>query len=271
MTKHYKSYSTRIKKAFTTNNHEQYRKNFIPYIMCGEYSLDTTIMQMESIAKYCKIIELGIPFSNPVADGQIIQESSKKSLQNKTKLQDVFNVIKSFRETNQETAIILMGYYNIIYSFGVERFADKMNKIGVDGLIICDLPFEESKFIYKTFNNYNIDLIQLVTNLTSKERMINISKISSGFVYFVGIAGVTGSKQMQISSIQEKLSEIRNIFNIPNVVGFGIDNQKTAQEIYKISDGVVVGSYLIDFFNKNCINQKDCYQIFENKLKSFVF
>ena len=260
-----KTHNKRLKLLQNLQN-----KMLIPYIMAGEHDKQTTLNQLQSLAKYCSVIEVGIPFSNPVADGKIIQRSSIRSLKNKTKISDVFSIVDNFRKTNDKTAIVLMGYFNIVHKFGVENFAAKCKQSGVDGIIICDLPIEESTNIVKAFNDNQVDVIQLVTNLTDKVRMQQISQVASGFVYFVSVLGVTGSKEPNVSDISNAIQNLNSCFNLPKVVGFGIKTPQMADTMYKHFDGIVIGSHFIDFFDKNCFSKSDCYAIFESEIAKFV-
>ena len=262
----FKCFSNRLYKSLLNNT-----KCLTPYIMAGEHNLNTNLFQLQSLSKLCDIIEVGIPFSNPVADGKTIQSSSQKSLANNTKVNDVFSLVHNFRKINDKTSIILMTYFNIVYKNGIENFAKKCCDNGVDGIIICDLPLEELLDIITIFNKYSIDVISLVTNLTSKQRMIKISQQSSGFVYFVSVLGVTGTKKPSIEDIKNKIEDLNEIFKIPKFIGFGIDTPNLAKTMYSAFDGIIIGSYFINFFNNNCLNKINCYQIFEEEVKKFVF
>jgi len=253
----------RIKNAGT-------KLGLIPYIMAGENSMSQTLEQMHLLAKHCKVIEVGIAFSSPIADGIIIQNASMKSLQNNTKISEIFNCIEQFRTTNKQTAIILMGYYNIFHKYGINAFAKKCNQIGVDGVIICDISIEESGEINKTFQQNQVNLIQLITSLTDENRIKLITSQANGFIYFVSIMGVTGSKEAELNVLQEQYSKIKQQTTLPIVVGFGVKKPEIAKKLYKIFDGVVVGSYFINHYNQISLNSNNALQNFEEEVIKFT-
>ena len=227
-------------------------KIFTSYIVAGEYSFDETLLQMQSLAKYCDVIELGMPFANPIADGVVIQAASKRSLDaNSTNILDILEIVKKFRSTNKHTAIVLMGYYNTIYKMGEDLFVKQISDAGCDGVIVCDLPiYENTSLAAKCFQN-NLCFIQLVTNLTSYDRMLQIASYASGFVYFVSVLGTTGTREPDLNEISPSLVKAKSAFvKLPILLGFGIKTQDMAQKCYSICDGIIIGSHIIELYGK---------------------
>lgn len=191
------------------------------------------------------ILELGMPFSDPMADGKIIEAAAIRALKQGAKLDGVLEIVKNFRSKNIKTPIVLMGYYNPIQYYGVKNFIDKANLVGVDGLIIVDLPPEEDSELQKYAFEKDIDLIKLITPTTTEKRLQLILQKSSGFLYYVAVAGVTGTKSATKESIQSKVSQIRRHTNLPVAVGFGIKTSDDVKQISEFADAVVVGSALV--------------------------
>ena len=201
------------------------------------------------------IIEIGMPFSDPMADGPTIQESSVRSIVNGTKVNDVFEIVDKIRNFNNEIPIILMGYYNSIFSFGIKNFTDKCLEVGVDGLIVVDLQPEEDSELFKLLKSNNIDLIRLITPNTTDKRIQIISNNSSGFLYYVTITGITGRGSADINKLKSSIKNIKKYSNLPIMAGFGINTKEQINEICKLADGAVVGSSIIKIIEEK-INQK---------------
>ncbi len=227
-------------------------KIFTSYIVAGEYSFDETLLQMHSLAKYCDVIELGMPFANPIADGVVIQAASKKSLDtNSTNIIDILEIVKKFRATNKHTAIVLMGYYNTIYKMGEDLFVKHLSQAECDGVIVCDLPIYENTSLAAKCSQNNLCFIQLVTNLTSYSRMLQIANHATGFVYFVGVLGATGTKEPNLNEISPNIENAKSAFkNLPILLGFGIKTKDIAQKCYNICDGIIIGSHIIELYAK---------------------
>ena len=208
-------------------------------------------------------IEIGIPFSDPMADGPLIQESSEIAIKKGMNINKCFYLVEKIRQKDKNIPIILMGYYNPIHYYGKKAFIKKALKTGVDGFIIVDLPIEEDhEFFFETEKN-NLNFIRLVTPTTNVKRLKLITKKANGFIYYVSVAGITGTKSALIEDVEKKIKIIKKITNLPVIVGFGIKTPEQAFEMSKISDGIVVGSALVEkiketkVFNnkaKNCIN-----------------
>ena len=223
--------------------------------MVGYPDLDTSYKIAESMIKSgTNVIELGIPFSDPVADGKLIQNAAKKALENDTTLKDVLKIAKKLNKNYPQIKIILMGYFNPIHKFGVKKFVNECKKINIGGLIIVDLPAEE-------LNNYpllidpKLPVINLITSLTSKERLNNISKISHDFLYYISVHGVTGDKEPDLKKLSKDITNLKKSTNHKIAVGFGIKNKKQVKEISKFADGVVIGSKYIEIISGNLNNE----------------
>ncbi len=221
------------------------KKALAGYFMGGEFGIEKTVKIMHAgVHAGIDILELGFPFSDPTADGTTIQESAKKALANGTKLADIFYIVSEFRKTNTNTPIILMGYFNIVFQFGVENFLKKCKEVGIDGLIIVDLPMEESQEFEQIAQKYNIFLIQIVSFLTNKERFSQIQDRAKGFIYLVSTLGVTGQAKPIIERIQSYIAKMQP--KLPIFVGFGISSPQSAKEISQYCDGIIVGSHFIN-------------------------
>ena len=254
---------SRIEACFTALKNNN-KKALIPLITAGDPSIDLTVELMNVLVDAgADIIELGVPFSDPMADGPVIQRASERALANGTNTDDVFNIVKTFRSENESTPIILMGYLNPIEVMGYETFIDKAVDVGVDGLIIVDLPPEESVEFGKVLKPNGIDQIFLVSPTTNGERLDRICEAASGFLYYVSLKGVTGSNQLDVKAVGDKLDEIRSKTNLPLGVGFGIKNSQIAKDVGNISDAVVVGSALVERIAEHAGNSE--------KMKSEIF
>ena len=222
-------------------------KALIPFLTAGDPSPSITANLMhELVLAGSDIIELGVPFSDPMADGPVIQRASERALAQKTNTDDVFNIVKDFRNKDKTTPIILMGYLNPIEIMGYKKFVEKASKVGVDGLIVVDLPPEESADLQEALKLHEIDQIFLLSPTTIGDRLNKICKAASGFLYYVSLKGVTGSNQLDIKQVEEKIKEIRAKSSLPLAVGFGIKDAEVAQSVGRISDAVVIGSALVE-------------------------
>jgi tryptophan synthase alpha chain len=191
-------------------------------------------------------VELGMPFSDPMADGPSIQASSQRALKSGTRLGDVLDMVKAFRKRRAKTPVILMGYYNPIYIYGVDRFISDAAASGVDGMIVVDLPPEEDEEFCLPARAAGLDFIRMITPTTDDARMHVILKNTGGFVYYVSITGITGTRSASAGSIADAVGRIRAASDLPAVVGFGIKTRKQVAEAAQHADGVVVGSAVVD-------------------------
>ena len=246
----------RIKDLFIDLNKKK-RKALGIFLTAGDPNLETSFEILNSLKKNgADFIEIGMPFSDPMADGPTIQESSQRALKAHMTLEKCLLLVKRIRQTNDETPIILMGYYNPIYKYGKESFVKKAISYGVDGLIIVDLPPEEDDELYNYSEKNNLSFIRLITPTTNEERLSTILKDATGFVYYVSITGITGTGAAKSNEVSEKLNKIRKYTNLPIIVGFGIRTVEQANEMASISDGIVLGSAVVDKI-KNSLDENN--------------
>jgi tryptophan synthase alpha chain len=242
----------RLKNIFSDKG-----KKLITFVTGGDPDISTSEEILKTIIeKKVDIIEIGMPFSDPMADGPTIQLSSRRAIKNKTNLKSIFKICKNIRKYNNSTPIVLMGYYNLILHYGVNNFTKKCSETGIDGLIIVDLQPEEDSELYNAISLCDIDLIRLITPNTTKKRLEIIANNASGFLYYVTITGITGQKSANIDKLKSSIKKIRKYSKLPIVAGFGINNKKNVKEICKIADGAVVGSSIIKLIEKNLNNKK---------------
>ena len=235
---------------------QQNKKALTCFVTSCDPSLELSEKIINSLPKYgADIIEIGIPFSDPMADGPTIQRSSLRAIKSKSNISKTFKIIKNFRTKNKTTPIILMGYFNPIFQFGLDNFFSQGKIVGVDGIIIVDLPPEEDHLIRKHTQKNNIYNIRLIAPTTSKERIKKISKSSKGFLYYVSIMGITGTKKPSINSVKKSVTSIKKITSLPVLVGFGINSYEQIKKLNEFSDGCVVGSAIIKIV-ENSIQKK---------------
>jgi tryptophan synthase alpha chain len=245
--------SDRIKKTF-----ENKSKKLVTFTTGGDPDLETSFEILKTIINNnIDIIEIGMPFSDPMADGPTIQESSTRSIKNGTTIQDIFELVKKIRTLNNEIPVILMGYYNSIFNMGIEEFTSKCVQVGVDGLIIVDLQPEEDADLYVKTKENNIDLIRLITPTTNKERLKTILYNASGFLYYVTVTGITGQNSANLKELKASINLIRSESNLPIVAGFGIKSRKDVENISALTDGVVVGSSIVNIITDNISDKKN--------------
>ena len=213
-------------------------------------------------------IEIGLPFSDPMADGPLIQHSSQIAIEQNTSVEECFKLVKEIRKINNKIPIILMGYYNPIHYYGNLKFIKKAVLSGIDGLIIVDLPMEEDEEFYNLSYKNNLPLIRLVTPTTDEERLKKILKNAYGFVYYVSVTGITGTKSASVNDVKNKIKVIKKITNLPVIAGFGIKNSVDAKKMSSISDGIVIGSSLVNKIEEVYKKKNGLNEIF-NFLKSF--
>ena len=244
--------SERINKVFSDK-----KKKLITFVTGGDPDEITSKDILDQIIlNGADIIEIGMPFSDPMADGPTIQLASNRAIKNGTNLKKIFSIIKKIRNTNNNIPIILMGYYNVILHFGIKNFVTECSLTGVDGLIIVDLQPEEDSELHTSMKSYNIDLIRLITPTTTVKRLKTITKHASGFLYYVTVTGVTGQKSANMEELSLSIKKIRDYSTLPIVAGFGINNKMQVNEICKIADGAVVGSSIVKIIEEN-LGQKD--------------
>ncbi len=237
------------------------RAALVTYITAGDPSLDLTpdlVFKLEESG--ADIIELGVPFSDPMADGPAIQLASERALSSGTTLQGVLDCVKKIR-TRSDIPIIIFGYYNPFYTYGLEEFACDAKEAGVDGVLVVDLPPEESAEFSEELNKAGLDLVFLLAPTSTQERIELVSQRASGFVYLVSVTGVTGERPDMDYSIDELAAEIKSTTKLPVGIGFGVSSPEQAKKIAEIADAVIVGSAIVRIIEKDGNNKE---QLLEN-------
>jgi tryptophan synthase alpha chain len=225
---------------------EQQRKALIPYVTAGDPQPDVTVPLLHAlVAAGADLIEIGIPFSDPMADGPVIQAACERALVHHVSLHDVLDMVREFRSTDTRTPVILMGYLNPIEVWGYEGFASGAAEAGVDGVLTVDMPPEEADELVRALQARSLDAIFLLAPTSSEERMRKISQMASGFIYYVSFKGVTGANRLDVDAVADKLGEIRGCTDLPLGVGFGIRDPESAAQVARVADAVVVGSVLV--------------------------
>jgi len=236
---------SRIEKKFASLRATG-RKALIPYVTAGDPVASVTVPLMHDMVKAgVDIIELGVPFSDPMADGPVIQKASERALVNSISLHDVFAMVKEFREVDPETPVVLMGYLNPIEVMGYDRFAEQANEAGVDGVLTVDLPPEEASEFVAELAKYDLDPIFLIAPTTTEARIEKLCTAARGFVYYVSVKGVTGAATLDTNAVVDKMMAIRKHTDLPVGVGFGIKDAESAVNIGAVADAIVVGSVLV--------------------------
>ena len=226
-------------------------KALVTFITAGDPDLATTAEMIHLLEEAgADIIELGMPFSDPMADGPTIQLSSERALAAGTTLEGILAMVRTVRATSA-IPIILMGYLNPIHAYGYERFAHDAAKAGVDGVLLVDMPPEESDEFLQSANTHGLDVIFLLTPTSDTARVATVAKRGKGFLYYVTVTGVTGARQEVSASLATELGRIRAKIKLPIVAGFGISTPQQAASVAELADGVVVGSAIVKFF-QNC-------------------
>lgn len=234
--------TNRIQRKFETLD----RKALINFVMAGDPDIDTTRSVLLRLVKEgADIIEIGMPFTDPAADGPTIQLAGQRALKSGTTLADILSLVKAFRAENTDTPIVLMGYYNPVFAYGVECFMKDASDAGADGLIIVDLPPEEANEILPHAKKHGLDIIRLITPTTDEKRLETVLEGASGFLYYVSITGVTGAASADISKLKPHLETIRKHTDLPIAIGFGIKTPDDVREMAAHADAVVVGSAIV--------------------------
>lgn len=237
---------SRIAAAFTTLQ-AQGRKALIPFITAGDPYPDATVELMLAMAEAgADVIELGVPFSDPMADGPVIQRAGERALKHGIGLPQVLDYVRGFRVKNSDTPVVLMGYANPVERYGVERFVADAKTAGVDGVLIVDYPPEECEVFAAALRAQDLDPIFLLAPTSTEERMARIGQLASGYVYYVSLRGVTGAGHLNTAAVAEMIPRIRRHVAVPVGVGFGIRDAVTARTVADHSDAVVIGSRLVE-------------------------
>ncbi len=226
---------------------EQGRKALIPYVVAGDPDLQTTVPLMHSlVAAGADVLELGVPFSDPMSEGPVIQLAHERALAHHTRLRDALDLVAVFRREDQDTPVLLMGYANPVEHMGYAAFADAATAAGVDALLTVDIPPEEVDLVNRELHRVGMDNIFLVAPTTPEARVEQIAEQASGFLYYVSLKGVTGAGHLDADDVAKHIALIRRHSDLPVAVGFGIKDAESARLIAGLADGVVVGSALVD-------------------------
>ncbi|WP_171131582.1 MULTISPECIES: tryptophan synthase subunit alpha [unclassified Ruegeria] len=222
------------------------KKAFVAYVMAGDPDFDTSLEIVKGLpGAGVDVIELGLPFTDPMADGPTIQAAGQRALDQGMTLQRTLDLARQFRETDDTTPIVLMGYYNPIYSRGVDTFLAEAKAAGIDGLIVVDLPPEEDAELCLPAQAAGLNFIRLATPTTDDARLPRVLQNTSGFVYYVSITGITGSAEAQATDVGPEVARIKAATELPVIVGFGINTPERSRNIASVSDGAVVGSAIV--------------------------
>jgi len=228
------------------------KKALMPYITAGDSNPSITVPLLHRMVESgADIIEFGVPFSDPMADGPTVQLACERALVHHTSLRDTIAMTAEFRKTDDTTPIVLMGYLNPVETMGYNEFAQAASAAGIDGLLTVDLPPEEAADLIKILKSHNIDPIFLLSPTTTDERIKIISDAGSGFLYYVSLKGVTGSNALNVDEVAKRVETIKSISSLPVAVGFGVKDAETASAVSKVSDGAIVGSAIVKIIENN--------------------
>jgi tryptophan synthase alpha chain len=226
-------------------------KALIVYLTAGDPSLEITKKLIFGLEKTgVDILEIGVPFSDPTADGPVIQAASQRALKAGTTLEGVLDLVTEVRKVS-EIPIVLFGYFNPIFAYGVKRFAEAARRAGVDGVLVVDLPYEEAKELRIYTDAVGIDFISLIAPTTDGKRLNKIAADATGFLYYISITGITGTAVPKIENIKTTVKKIHKITKLPIAVGFGISKSQQAREIARFADGIVIGSAVVRLIDEN--------------------
>ena len=241
---------SRIAQTFSQLS-AQGRKGLIPFITAGDPTPEMTVDLMHALVKGgANVIELGVPFSDPMADGPVIQRASERALAKKVGLRTVLEYVRAFRATDTTTPVVLMGYANPIERMGTDAFAKAASEAGVDGVLVVDYPPEECEAFAKTMRAAGIDPIFLLAPTSTEARIAQIARVASGYLYYVSLKGVTGAATIDLDAVAERIPQIRQHARLPVGVGFGIRDAATARAISGVADAVVIGSRIVQLLEE---------------------
>ncbi|TCS72938.1 tryptophan synthase alpha chain [Sulfuritortus calidifontis] len=236
---------SRIKAVFDKLKGQQ-RKALIPFITAGDPSPELTVPLLHALVEAgADVLELGVPFSDPMADGPTIQRASERALKNGVTLRAVLTMVAEFRKRDADTPVVLMGYGNPIEAMGWELFAQRAAEAGVDGVLTVDFPPEESHEAFGHLEKHGLDPIFLLAPTTVDERIAEVAKLARGYVYYVSLKGVTGAGNLDLSAVGQKLPALKKHIALPIGVGFGIRDAETARRVADLADAVVIGSRIV--------------------------
>ncbi|MDX2427625.1 MAG: tryptophan synthase subunit alpha [Xanthomonadales bacterium] len=250
--------SQRISECFLAAK-EDGRKVLIPFITAGDPDPDWNVAVMHALIDAgADLIELGVPFSDPMADGTVIQLASERAIEKGVSLSKVLQMVELFRQTDNQTPVVLMGYMNPVEHFGRTRFPSRATDAGVDGLLLVDCPPEERGDLGVSMHEAGLDGICMIAPTTTRDRVREISKIASGFIYYVSLKGITGAGQLNSPELSEPVKQIREFSDLPVAVGFGIKNAEMAVKVAEHADAVVIGSALVEALAKAQSKEDAC-------------
>jgi tryptophan synthase alpha chain len=238
--------SRRIEECFAALKNAG-RKALVPFVTAGDPSREATVPVLHAlVAAGADLVELGVPFSDPMADGPVIQRSSERALARGVGTGYVFDCVREFRKQDQNTPVVLMGYLNPVEMRGHERYARDAAEAGVDGVLLVDLPPEEAGPLRAAFNAQGVALISLAAPTTSHERLVRLAAEAQGYVYYVSFAGVTGADRIDVADVAVRVGQLRAMATVPVLIGFGIRDAVSAATMSRLADGIVVGSALVE-------------------------
>ncbi len=258
---------SRIRETFSRLKAAK-RRALIPYITAGDPHPRHTVDLMHALVEGgADVLELGVPFSDPMADGPVIQLACERALAQGTTLALVLERVREFRRTDRKTPVVLMGYLNPVECYGLKRFAADAHAAGVDGVLVVDLAVEEAPEFAPGLKAQGLDCIFLLAPTSSEARIQAITREASGYLYYVSLKGVTGAATLDVASVERKLAEVRRYTTLPLAVGFGVRDAATAAALGRIADGVVVGSALVSEIEKNPQAPEALAHILADKLR----
>jgi tryptophan synthase alpha chain len=230
---------------------QQGRKALVPFVTAGDPEPALTVTILHALAKAgADVIELGVPFSDPMADGPVIQRSSERALKHGVSLKNVLGYVTEFRKTDKTTPVVVFGYANPIEALGVERFADAAKAADVDGVLVVDYPPEEAQPLVKLLDARGIDTIFLLSPTTTDQRLGQVAKLGRGYLYYVSLRGVTGAANIDLTDVAVRVKHVRGFAKLPVGVGFGIRDAQSARAVGEVADAVVIGSALVQEIEK---------------------
>lgn len=236
---------SRIQDTFASLKSAQ-KKALVPFITAGDPNPEATVMILHAmVAAGADMIELGMPFSDPMADGPVIQAADERALAGHTNVQTALDIVQAFRKNDAKTPIILMGYLNPIIAFGYHDFAQTAKNVGVDGVLLVDLPVDAEDELHQALVDNELDCIYLLSPTTTQTRTQQIITSARGYLYYISLKGVTGSGNLDIADVEKHVASIKSQTDLPVLVGFGIKDASTAKALGNIADGVIVGSALV--------------------------
>ena len=243
-------------------NKAQGRKNLVTFITAGDPNLAATEQLMHAlVASGVDVIELGVPFSDPMADGPVIQRASERAVAQGVSLRDVLALVQKFRISNQHTPVVLMGYANPIERMGQDKFIEEAVKAGVDGALVVDYPPDESHDFAQKAQASGLNIIYLVAPTTTDARIKATAAAASGFIYYVSLKGVTGAATLDVQDVSDKVAHLRQFTDLPINVGFGISDATSARAVAQVADGVVIGSKIIQLVESAQSEGQDMVQV----------